>query len=873
MKTQKRKVEGQFLCVLMAIAVLMSLIVLPLAETIKQNASVSDSRYSDSDAADEGGSECVTDSQGAGKADFIYKNDDITVKAVFSDLSEVPDYTELQVTPITEGKDSGKYSEVKAQINENVQADNQTVTGFLAYDIYFMVNGTKYEPENGTVTVTIQYNHPLFNENIKKATDEIKVLHLKETGTETKVEDVTKTVDVADVGKDAATETKAEESSQAGSAINSEVSSATSSDAGSKTADADTVEFVTKSFSTFVITALAANLATNTITADAIADGLGIARNFAVFAQHFTLASSEVEGNVAANSFIGGGQLKLTPAVLSDSSTKFDLNISVSPGGVGRKVGIYTDSVGTTKIKNSPFTMDVNGTATVTGLDSNTVYYAYLMQSDGITPILSSVATTNKITSGNTVISTNNDNYIQTFKNHVTNSLFANGGVGPNIPTSITFGSSYSLTGGNASADGKTGNGKSSLMQSSSTTLINTIADAGVNCTANIAEKGKFPINFDSAFSALSAFSSSLSNLTQNLSILNATPSPTGTSAEYTPPRPMVINISGANGDEALRKALAHIVYSIAHGSEDENNVLTNTGITLGDQQCVVINVDCPSNIPVKIPACNIMGENYGTAYSENARRVIWNFYDSTNSGTKGYTGTVNISDGGVQGTILVPSGTVSKNGPTTNGAIYANTVLNNGGEIHKMTFRPKPNVGIQYVSFTVPLCNTTSLTVKKVWSDCGYSNSRPPSIIVRLLQNGVDINQTGTLYSSNNWSPCTFTNLPLMDSTNKAYIYTVVEEDVPYYTATYSTPTSAANAASISTLCTCPDPCDDTITITNTYTPAIVLPETGGTGTNLFYGAGVGIILFSAVLMIIYQLLEKQTKKRKGRRWRINSY
>ncbi len=171
---------------------------------------------------------------------------------VLSDAGAVPDGAELFVVPITPQSDVEEYSKVEEKINENVGADNQTVTGFLAYDIYFMADGTEYEPELGTATVTIQYKIKPFDEAVEEATEEIKVLHLEETDSGVRVVDVTQAVDLLNTGlslSPAATlVVGAEESTEESPAADAELSAAKS------------VSFVTDSFSTFVITGVASNV-------------------------------------------------------------------------------------------------------------------------------------------------------------------------------------------------------------------------------------------------------------------------------------------------------------------------------------------------------------------------------------------------------------------------------------------------------------------------------------------------------------------------------------------------------------------------------------------------------------------------------------
>lgn len=80
----------------------------------------------------------------------------------------------------------------------------------------------------------------------------------------------------------------------------------------------------------------------------------------------------------------------------------------------------------------------------------------------------------------------------------------------------------------------------------------------------------------------------------------------------------------------------------------------------------------------------------------------------------------------------------------------------------------------------------TTSLGVNKKWNDVdNQDRSRPPSITVHLVKNGVKTNQSATLNAANNWSNASaFTNLPVYENGMK--ITYGVQEDVPFgYTVT----------------------------------------------------------------------------------------
>lgn len=97
----------------------------------------------------------------------------------------------------------------------------------------------------------------------------------------------------------------------------------------------------------------------------------------------------------------------------------------------------------------------------------------------------------------------------------------------------------------------------------------------------------------------------------------------------------------------------------------------------------------------------------------------------------------------------------------------------------------------------------TTSLGVTKVWNDAdNQDGSRPDSITVHLVKNGVKTNQSATLNAANNWSNANaFTNLPVYENGMK--ITYGVQEDVP---SGYTVTTDGVDK--------------DHITLTNTHHP-----------------------------------------------------
>lgn len=105
----------------------------------------------------------------------------------------LPAGAELSVTPIVKTEDMGSLTEeqqnaaeeINAQydltekkLNEEVEENGETLGGFLAYDISFLVNGEKTEP-NGNVSVTMEFKEAVLPEGVSEDA-RVSVKHLKE---------------------------------------------------------------------------------------------------------------------------------------------------------------------------------------------------------------------------------------------------------------------------------------------------------------------------------------------------------------------------------------------------------------------------------------------------------------------------------------------------------------------------------------------------------------------------------------------------------------------------------------------------------------------------------------------------------------------
>lgn len=100
--------------------------------------------------------------------EYTYDDDQVTVKAVLSEAGILPRGVELKVVPVVEKEELDR---VESLLNANVKAEDDTITGFLAYDISFVKDGVEVEP-SGEVVVTMDFKQGVKPENAAETTDD-----------------------------------------------------------------------------------------------------------------------------------------------------------------------------------------------------------------------------------------------------------------------------------------------------------------------------------------------------------------------------------------------------------------------------------------------------------------------------------------------------------------------------------------------------------------------------------------------------------------------------------------------------------------------------------------------------------------------------
>lgn len=116
----------------------------------------------------------------------------------------------------------------------------------------------------------------------------------------------------------------------------------------------------------------------------------------------------------------------------------------------------------------------------------------------------------------------------------------------------------------------------------------------------------------------------------------------------------------------------------------------------------------------------------------------------------------------------------------------------------------------------------SVKIVVKKSWDDSNNSDGiRPDSVVVKLYQNGKDMEKDQVLSAANNWS-AEFNDLPKQDDVGEDYEYEVKEESTSVingnvktgYEVAYEVKESTDKSSDITTI---------TTNITNTHTPKTV--------------------------------------------------
>lgn len=99
----------------------------------------------------------------------------VTAKA---EAGVLPENAQLSVKPVTQGSD---YTDIEKKVQEDTEAQEKELLGFLAYDISFSVDGEEIEP-TGNVDVTMDWADAAIPDGVENNDNdaEVSVLHLED---------------------------------------------------------------------------------------------------------------------------------------------------------------------------------------------------------------------------------------------------------------------------------------------------------------------------------------------------------------------------------------------------------------------------------------------------------------------------------------------------------------------------------------------------------------------------------------------------------------------------------------------------------------------------------------------------------------------
>ncbi|MCD7954788.1 MAG: hypothetical protein LUG93_03355, partial [Lachnospiraceae bacterium] len=153
--------------------------------------SAQDADIGDTDAA--AGAEAETEAESeteaeteteAPKTSFTYSDSRVVITAIASEEANLPQDAELKADYIEPGSDV--YNEAVSQIESQLGStlglnDENTETVYILYDVYFLSDGERVEPEDGTVSVSMVFRSAV-DLGIEGEIVNTEVVHIKDSG-------------------------------------------------------------------------------------------------------------------------------------------------------------------------------------------------------------------------------------------------------------------------------------------------------------------------------------------------------------------------------------------------------------------------------------------------------------------------------------------------------------------------------------------------------------------------------------------------------------------------------------------------------------------------------------------------------------------
>lgn len=680
-----------------------------------------------------------TDSE---KNQYSYEDKNIKASAQLTDADAIPDNAVLKVKPIKKGT-----KQYATYLKKLTASDKNKWGNYLLYDISFIENGKKIEPDSGRVHLQVKFKNGQLTKKLNaKSADDISVIHfLSDNSSKEDVQTLKSTTKLHN----------------------------------------QTVSFSTSSFSTFVFKTQDGKTTVQDhywegnkeISFNDIQSALQGTDNFAVYANKL-INKVHLEGNVKVGeleTYSNSEIINKEEAVISRNnikSIKVVKNLtSALDWNQTFKFGIYRKEGNDYSLVGQPFPVEVNKGATSVcteindkkdknifeeiNKDKSNKYYVFeldgqdrLIKQDSVAQIgnkLFSVSYQN-----NEIIPPGNFSNFANYIGKITN--------GDDNTATLVLDPKYFCGGDDYNR----------------MTYIEDFSDVDRNDKSYTFKSGETPVeitgyyndppqnNIGKGENIKQDVRTTLEQLGRfSITLANAKNGPKSGEGALS-----VINLQSTTGK--LREDLENAGFA---------NMQNGDGIqgTIDGNEYLLINIDVGSQTTYYLDKIVIDGKD-PDGNEELARHVILNFIQGDGSGGyKPYSGKIYFSNVSA-GLLLAPEATVYQAGGFRGQEIANVFDRRAGAETHRDLIT-QPVKRVVTVSNS-PVGSVTDVSVTKNWEDNNNQDGkRPDNITVKLLANGKDTGETVTLNEENKWS-ATFDDLPIKDKDNNPIKYTVKEKE-----------------------------------------------------------------------------------------------
>ena len=572
------------------------------------------------------------------KREFVFKNGEVTVKAVLSKPEIFPAGIELSVTDVEPTTAGYNYSAYIDALNKNAEAiaekvgeeeaTEYTEENTVLFDVAFILDGVEYDPTDGTVAVSIEYNNNRISSDLDTDNaEEVSIIHLPIE--DSVKENFDKTSDATNI---TANQIKVEVVDNGNVELND---------------SSDVVTFETSSFCIFAAVTCSSGhtwKGTDKYSAGEIIGMLGDSTYFGVVGNDYDGCRNHSEANIAVRNIYNVDNYSLgNSANVYQHLGKYTVTVNKVVNGP-RKAGtfyfaVFSDAEGKYKINGSDFsiTTGADGTGSYT-FDFSTVCknaargYVLELDKQGGTPVknegkVGSYTVTyggNGFTGVSDGMACYSDNYVENLNGHDPKMILQH-------------------------IEGNT-----VYFKSGST--CKSVTEVKTNQYVENTYTGDFPINIGAMLSKARDASKKIANAASTGDV-------------------EVANIIATDG-RSLRYDLSKYYLG------GDENVAVNQGINIGSK-LLVINVDLSCAHRYELNKITVNGKGTGD-WSEVSNQIVINLINRSGCSVSTYSGSITADI--LSGTLIAPDADITTTG-SYSGTIIANKVIKRC-EIHKIVIR-----------------------------------------------------------------------------------------------------------------------------------------------------------------------------------------